>query len=84
MSLRLSRRDFALSTLGLAAASAFAVGEYEGEGAMRVPTWPVRFLLVGTCLFSALCYLVVMILDWAGVPPERIASMEGHQSGDKA
>lgn len=65
------------------ATSAFAVGEYEGEGAMRVPTWPVRFLLVGTCLYAALCYFVVMILDWAGVPPERIAAMEGHDEGDK-
>lgn len=65
------------------ALSAFAVGEYEGEGAMRVPTWPVRFLLVGTSLFSALCYLVVLVLDWAGVPPERIAAMEGHAGGDK-
>lgn len=65
------------------AMSAWAVGEYEGEGAMRVPTWPVRFLLVGTCLYAALCYVVVMILDWAGVPPERIAAMEGHTAGDK-
>lgn len=64
------------------ALSALAVGEYEGEGAMRVPTWPVRFLLVATCLFSALCYLVVIILDWAGVPPERIAALESHERGD--
>lgn len=65
------------------ALSAFAVGEYEGEGAMRVPTWPVRFLLVGACLFSALCYLIVIILDWAGVPPERVAALEGHERGDQ-
>lgn len=65
------------------ALSAFAVGEYEGEGAMRVPTWPVRFLLVATCLYSALCYLVVMLLDWAGGPPERIAAMEDHERGDR-
>lgn len=65
------------------ATSAFAVGEYEGEGAMRIPTWPVRFLLVSTCLLAAVCYLVVMILDWAGVPPQRIAAMEGHDEGDK-
>lgn len=65
------------------AMAAIAIGEYEGEGAMRVPTWPVRVLLVGTCLFAAVCYLVVMILDWAGVPPERIAAMEGHEAGDK-
>ncbi len=66
------------------ALSAFAVGEYEGEGAMRVPTWPVRFLLVGTCLYSALCYLVVMVLDWAGVPPDRIAAMEHAPSNETA
>ena len=64
------------------ALSAFAVGEYEGEGAMRVPTWPVRFLLIGTCLFSALCYLVVMILDWAGVEADQIAAMEHAEPGE--
>jgi TRAP-type C4-dicarboxylate transport system permease small subunit len=64
------------------ALSAFAVGEYEGEGALRVPTWPVRILLVATCLLSAVCYLAVTILDWAGVPPDRIAAMEENEGPD--
>lgn len=38
-------------------------GEFEGEGALRVPSWPTRFIiLIGSAL--ALCnYLVVAYLD---------------------
>lgn len=36
---------------------AWRINEYEGEGALRVPTYPVRFLLVLTCVFAALVYL---------------------------
>ncbi|MDA0706370.1 MAG: TRAP transporter small permease [Proteobacteria bacterium] len=36
---------------------AWQINEYEGEGALRVPTYPVRFLLVLTCGFAALVYL---------------------------
>ncbi len=43
---------------------AFRIGEYEGEGALRVPTWPVRFLLIGTSIFAAFAYLSMIWLDW--------------------
>ena len=43
---------------------AVAIGEYEGEGALRVPTYPVRFLIVVTSAFSAFMYLYLIILDW--------------------
>lgn len=36
---------------------AWLIKEYEGEGALRVPTYPVRFLLVLTCMFATLVYL---------------------------
>ena len=48
------------------ALEALAVSEYEGEGALRVPTYPVRFLVVATSIFAAWVYLHLLYLDWAG------------------
>ena len=48
------------------ALEALAVSEYEGEGALRVPTYPVRFLVVATSIFAAWVYLHLMRLDWMG------------------
>jgi len=48
------------------ALEALGVSEYEGEGALRVPTYPVRFLVVATSLFAAYVYLYLMYLDWSG------------------
>lgn len=45
---------------------ALSIGEYEGEGALRVPTYPVRLLIVLTSIFAAFVYLYLMILDWMG------------------
>lgn len=45
---------------------AMRLGEYEGEGAMRIYTWPVRFLLVATCVFAAIAYLSTLIADIRG------------------
>lgn len=47
-------------------AEAIAIGEYEGEGALRVPTYPVRFLIIITSAFAAFVYLYLMVLDWTG------------------
>lgn len=46
------------------AAMAYRIGEYEGEGALRVPTWPVRFLLIATSIYTALAYAGMIWLDW--------------------
>ncbi|MDZ4135633.1 MAG: TRAP transporter small permease [Paracoccaceae bacterium] len=46
--------------------ASFLKGEYEGEGALRVPTWPVRFMLIGTSVFSAFAYLSMIWMDWTG------------------
>lgn len=40
-------------------AHAWASGEYEGEGALRVPTWPARFVVI---LGAALCALNYALL----------------------
>lgn len=48
------------------ALEAWAIGEYEGEGALRVPTYPVRFLVAITSAFAAFVYLYLLYLDWTG------------------
>lgn len=45
---------------------AVAINEYEGEGALRVPTYPVRLLIVLTSVFAAIVYIYLMVLDWTG------------------
>ena len=45
-------------------ADAYRIGEYEGEGALRVPTWPVRGLVFVTSIFAAFAYLSMIVLDW--------------------
>ena len=49
---------------------AYRLGEYEGEGSLRIYTWPIRFLIVITGLFAAFAYLTLMIADWRGVLPD--------------
>jgi TRAP-type C4-dicarboxylate transport system permease small subunit len=48
------------------AVEALGVSEYEGEGALRVPTYPVRFLVAATSVFAALVYSYLIYLDWTG------------------
>ncbi len=60
----------ALSAWG-PALEALAVSEYEGEGALRVPTYPVRFLVIATSLFAAYVYSYLVYLDWTGRLPEE-------------
>jgi TRAP-type mannitol/chloroaromatic compound transport system permease small subunit len=42
---------------------AFAKGEYEGEGALKVPTWPTRFIIIFGSIFCFINYLVLAIVD---------------------
>ena len=62
------------------ALEALAVSEYEGEGALRVPTYPVRFLVVATSIFAAFVYLRLLYLDWSG----RIDPGQGDESGSES
>ncbi len=47
-------------------ADAYRIGEYEGEGALRVPTWPVRGAVLVMSAFVAISYLQMIVLDWQG------------------
>lgn len=47
-------------------ADAYRIGEYEGEGSLRVPTWPVRGVVLVMSAFVAVAYLQMIILDWQG------------------
>ena len=45
-------------------ADAYRIGEYEGEGALRVPTWPVRGTVLVMSVFGAFAYFSLIIYDW--------------------
>lgn len=47
-------------------ADAYRIGEYEGEGSLRVPTWPVRGAVLVMSAFVVLAYLQMIVLDWQG------------------
>lgn len=44
----------------------YRIGEYEGEGSLRVPTWPVRGAIAAMSVFGMLAYIWMIILDWRG------------------
>lgn len=44
----------------------YRIGEYEGEGALRVPTWPVRGTVLVISVFGAWAYLSMIVFDWQG------------------
>lgn len=46
--------------------SAYAIGEYEGEGSLRVITWPVRGAIAVLGAFAAFAYLTMIYLDVRG------------------
>jgi len=53
-------------------------GEFEGEGALRVPAWPTRFMILFGSALAIVNYLVVAYLDVvrpdAGAADERDAA----------
>lgn len=58
------------------ALDAYRIGEYEGEGALRIYTWPVKFLIVVTGAFAAFAYLSLIMADWRGTLPDNEALIE--------
>lgn len=52
------------------AIDAYRIGEYEGEGSLRIYTWPIRLLIVITAAFAAFAYLSLIIKDWRGELPD--------------
>lgn len=61
---------------------AWRIGEYEGEGALRVPTWPVRGLVLVMSAFGAVAYLMMIVLDWQGRLIDENAAPTQH-SGER-
>jgi TRAP-type C4-dicarboxylate transport system permease small subunit len=57
------------------AAHAWSSNEYEGEGALRVPVWPARFVIVLGTALAALSYLLLIMENIAlarqGLPPAQ-------------
>ncbi len=45
---------------------AYRIGEYEGEGSLRVPTWPVRGAIGVMSAVAVLAYGWMIWLDWTG------------------
>ena len=43
-------------------------GEYDGEGALRVPVWPTRFMILIGAGLAMVNYLVLAAIDLLGVP----------------
>jgi TRAP-type C4-dicarboxylate transport system permease small subunit len=54
---------------------AFVNGEFEGEGALRVPVWPTRFVILLGAGLSVVNYLVLFYIDVFA--PERREVGEG-------
>lgn len=45
---------------------AYRIGEYEGEGALRVPVWPLRGVILIMSAFGVFAYLSMIYYDWTG------------------
>ena len=60
------------------AAHAWSSGEFEGEGALRIPAWPARFAIVGGAALAALSYCLLMLRNLdafrLGAPPAAQSS----------
>lgn len=52
---------------------AYRIGEYEGEGALRVPVWPVHFILLATSAMCAVSYAIMIWLDWTNQLEDELA-----------
>ncbi|MEO9650355.1 MAG: TRAP transporter small permease [Roseobacter sp.] len=48
------------------AVEAMRLNEYEGEGSLRIYTWPIRILMLVTSVFASFAYLSMIVADWRG------------------
>jgi len=55
----------------------FRIGEFEGEGALRVPVYPIRAIIFGMSVLSVCIYLLVMARIAAKVFAPRDADHNG-------
>ncbi len=63
-------------------ADAYRIGEYEGEGALRVPTWPVRGTVLVMSFFGAWAYISMIVLDWRGQLENELSAPGARLSAD--
>lgn len=52
------------------ALDAWRTGEFQGDGALRVPTWPSRFAIILGCVLVAFNYVILIVDEIAGRPPQ--------------
>lgn len=67
--------------------TAYRIGEYEGEGALRVPTWPVRGILIVLSALTVIAYLWMITLDLTGRlinEEEAAGAIRGSERGGNA
>lgn len=58
---------FFLAKAGITPAMrSFANGEFDGEGALRVPVWPARFMIIFGSALAALNYLIAAVIEALG------------------
>jgi TRAP-type C4-dicarboxylate transport system permease small subunit len=56
---------------------AIEMGAYEGEGAFRVPVWPVRIVLVAMSALASVAYFAMLVNAWRkGAPKDSSAAVE--------
>ena len=48
------------------AVEAWTTGEFEGEGAVHVPTWPSRFAILAGCALASINYLLLAAIEIVG------------------
>jgi TRAP-type C4-dicarboxylate transport system permease small subunit len=61
------------------AVHAWTTSEFWGEGALRVPVWPIRFMILGGTALAILNYVVAALIDVFGVEDE--AAREASHAG---
>ncbi len=50
----------------------FANGEFDGEGALRVPVWPTRFAILLGAGLAGVNYLILMMIEFLDLQVERL------------
>ncbi len=69
-----------LGAWGLAVDS-WTGGEFEGEGALHIPSWPTRFMILIGSALAVLNYLVLAYLDLFGPAPPTEAEVFAKEEG---
>ncbi|MGE0257005.1 MAG: TRAP transporter small permease [Alphaproteobacteria bacterium] len=57
---------------------AWLTGQFEGEGALRVPTWPARFAVVAGCFLAGINYILLAITELVDPPGEAEKAVAAH------